>query len=125
MCSKRNVRKEDLIEAVLARRGRHPGLVAIFPTVEARATYQPWHDKQTGQTYLRPDDGKCLHYYFYFIDDELGLTYTSEQAERREAGFDPGRQFPRRRPAAGPIFEVKAHFIVEARKKSRLGTTQN
>jgi len=24
---------------------------------------------------LRPDDGKCLHYYFYFIDDELGLCY--------------------------------------------------
>jgi hypothetical protein len=28
-----------------------------------------------GQTYLKPDDGKCLRYYFYFIDDELGLTY--------------------------------------------------
>jgi hypothetical protein len=23
--------------------------------------------------YLRPDTGKCLHYYFYFIDAELGL----------------------------------------------------
>src|SRR5207249_991304 len=27
------------------------------------------------KTYLRPDDGKCLHYYFYFIDEELGLCY--------------------------------------------------
>ena len=25
--------------------------------------------------YLRPDQGKCLHYYFYFIDEELGLCY--------------------------------------------------
>jgi hypothetical protein len=24
---------------------------------------------------LRPDDGKCLHYYFYFIDADLGLGY--------------------------------------------------
>jgi hypothetical protein len=22
-----------------------------------------------------PDDGKCLHYYFYFIDPELGRGY--------------------------------------------------
>ena len=28
---KRNIRKEDLVEAVLAKRGRQPGLVAIFP----------------------------------------------------------------------------------------------
>jgi hypothetical protein len=40
--------------------------------------------------------------------------------ERRSAGFDPGRQFPRRLPAAGLIFLVKAHFLVEARKKSHL-----
>jgi len=38
-------------------------------------TYRPWHDKITGKTSLRPDDGKCLHYYFYFIDEELGLCY--------------------------------------------------
>src|SRR5499427_4406420 len=72
---KRNVRKEELVEAVLAKRGRHPGLVAIFSAMEPCASYQPWHNKQTGKTYLRPDDGKCLHYYFYFIDEELGLTY--------------------------------------------------
>jgi hypothetical protein len=24
---------------------------------------------------VRPDSGKCLHYYFYFIDAELGLVY--------------------------------------------------
>jgi hypothetical protein len=30
--------------------------------------YQPWHDKQTHKTFIRPDSGKCLRYYFYFID---------------------------------------------------------
>ena len=41
----------------------------------ARATFKPWYNKETGKTYLVPDDGKCLHYYFYFIDEELGLCY--------------------------------------------------
>jgi hypothetical protein len=35
----------------------------------------PRYNKQTHRTFLRPDTGKCLHYYFYFIDAELGLIY--------------------------------------------------
>ena len=72
---KRNVRKEDRVQEKLAQRGDHPGLVCILSAMEPCSTYQPWHDKNSGKTYLRPDDGKCLHYYFYFIDEELGLGY--------------------------------------------------
>ena len=72
---KKNFRKEDKVKAVLRERGTHPGLVWIFSALEPCTTYQPWHDKKSGRTYLRPDDGKCLHYYFYFIDEELGLCY--------------------------------------------------
>lgn len=72
---KKNFRKEDKIKAVLQQRGSHPGMVWIFSALEPCTTYQPWHDKSSGRTYLRPDDGKCLHYYFYFIDEELGLCY--------------------------------------------------
>jgi hypothetical protein len=43
--------------------------------MEACNSYKPWHDKNTGKTFLKPDSGKCLHYYFYFIDKELGLSY--------------------------------------------------
>jgi hypothetical protein len=43
--------------------------------MEGCDTYQPWHDKQTGKTYLRPDKGQCLHYYFYFMDADLGLIH--------------------------------------------------
>lgn len=35
----------------------------------------PWHDKNSGRTSLRYKDSKCLHYYLYFIDQELGLCY--------------------------------------------------
>jgi hypothetical protein len=38
---KKNVRKEDLVQAVLAKRGQHPGLVTIFSAMEPCPTYQP------------------------------------------------------------------------------------
>src|SRR6202022_4430015 len=47
----------------------------VISAMEACPSYKPWHDKSSGKTYLRPETGKCLHYYFYFIDDELGLCY--------------------------------------------------
>ena len=34
-----------------------------------------WNDKKTHQTYLKPDSGYCLHYYFYFILPEWGLCH--------------------------------------------------
>ena len=70
-----HIRKEDLVAKVLAVRGDHPGLVHVISAMEACESYKPWHDKASGKTYLRPDSGKCLHYYFYFIDEVLGLCY--------------------------------------------------
>jgi hypothetical protein len=71
----KEMRKEDRIAQILAERGSHPGLVHIFSAMETCSTFEPWHDKQTHKTYLRPDSGKCIHYYFYFLDPELGLCY--------------------------------------------------
>jgi len=68
-------RKEDRIQEVLQTRGDHPGLVHIFTAMERCPAYIPWHDKRTGKTYVKSTSGKCLHYYFYFIDEDLGLCY--------------------------------------------------
>ncbi len=68
-------RKADRIQKILVTRGTQPGLVHIFSAMEPCPSYKPWHDKQTHQTFLKPDSGKCLHYYFYFIDRTLGLCY--------------------------------------------------
>src|SRR5712672_716835 len=73
--AKSHIRKEAVVAEVLKRRGEHPGLVHVISAMEACGAYQPWHDKQTHKTFVRPDSGKCLHYYFYFIDAELGLVY--------------------------------------------------
>ena len=73
--AKAHIRKEEVVAKVLERRGDHPGLVHIISAMEACDSYRPWHDKASGQTFLKPDSGKCLHYYFYFIDDDVGLCY--------------------------------------------------
>jgi hypothetical protein len=72
---RKHVRKEAVVAKVLERRGDHPGLVHVLSAMEGCDTYKPWHDKQTHKTYLRPGNGQCLHYYFYFMDAELGLVH--------------------------------------------------
>ena len=69
------VRKEELIEAKLAERGLEPGLVCILSAMEQCQSYKPWHDKESHYTYVKMSQGKCLHYYFYFMDAQLGLCY--------------------------------------------------
>ena len=72
---KSDIRKEELVARVWATRGDAPGLVQVISAREACPTYVPWHDKGTGKTCLKATQGKCLHYYFSVIDDELGLCY--------------------------------------------------
>lgn len=72
---KKNFRKEDRINDIIKQRGTHPGLVHIYSAMEACTAYKPWHSKKTHKTYLKTVSGKCLHYYFYFINAELGLCY--------------------------------------------------
>jgi len=72
---KNTFRKEQRIKEILEQRGNHPGLVHIFSAMEPCTSYKPWHDKKTGRTFLKYDSGKCLHYYFYFIEATLGLCY--------------------------------------------------
>jgi len=72
---KSGIRKESIITEKIERRGAHPGIVHIISAMEGCNTYKPWHDKTTGKTFLKPDTSKCLHYYFYFIDEQVGLGY--------------------------------------------------
>jgi hypothetical protein len=73
--AKPHIRKEDVVARVLRQRGDRPGLVHIISAMEACDAYKPWHDKQTHKTFIRPDSGKCLHYYFYVQDANFGLVY--------------------------------------------------
>lgn len=68
-------RKEERIQKILEERGNHPGLVHVFSAMESCPAYTPWHDKESGKNYVKMVQGKCLHYYFYFMDVDLGLCY--------------------------------------------------
>lgn len=68
-------RKEERVKQLIGERGEHPGLVHIFSAMESCSAYKPWHNKETHKTYVKASPGKCLHYYFYFIDADLGLCY--------------------------------------------------
>jgi hypothetical protein len=72
---RKDFRKEERIKEIVGRRGYHPGLVHIFSAMEPCPSFKPWHDKKTGKTFLKYTEAKCLHYYFYFIVEDLGLCY--------------------------------------------------
>jgi hypothetical protein len=71
----RTTRKERVVADVIKHRGTEPGLVCILSAMERCPTYKPWFDKNHKRALLRPAQGKCLHYYFYFIDPDYGLGY--------------------------------------------------
>lgn len=73
--SLKGFRKEARIKQILAERGEQPGLVHIFSAMEAGSSYRAWYDKPSGRTLLKRRPAKCLHYYFYFIDEDFGLCY--------------------------------------------------
>jgi hypothetical protein len=72
---RKNFRKEERIAELLARRGSQPGLVHVFSAMEPCPAFRPWHDKATGRTGVKITQGKCLHFYFYFVHERLGLCY--------------------------------------------------
>src|ERR1700730_1709051 len=109
--AKSHIRKEAVVAEGLKRRGEHPGLVHVISAMEACGAYQPWQDKQTHRTFVRPDSGKCLHYYFYFIDAELGLV---------SAGADMGAVPPaillQRSQLAGASTDSRRHRLHRRRQ---------
>lgn len=42
---KSNIRKEAVVDKLLAQRGDQPGLVCILSAMEACQSYKPWHSK--------------------------------------------------------------------------------
>ena len=72
---RRAFRKEERIGEIVKQRGSEPGLVHIFSAMEGCMSYAAHYDAETKRTTLQMKEGKCLHYYFYFIDSEFGLCY--------------------------------------------------
>jgi hypothetical protein len=72
---KQNFRKDDRIKQIIAERGDHPGLVHVFSVVESCTAFRVRRRNEDGGAFICTRKGQCLHYYFYFIDRNLGLCY--------------------------------------------------
>jgi hypothetical protein len=97
---RKDFRKEDRIAAILKERGEHPGLVHIFSALEPCTSFQPWHDKPTGRTLLKPDSGECLHYYVAETrsPNRRSGARCSGSHPARESSLPSSRRPPRHRP---------------------------
>ena len=70
-----SARKEPLARERARRDGLNQGLIAIWSAVEPCLTYFVRRDRQQQKLVLRLEPGKCLHYYFYFLHERLGLLH--------------------------------------------------
>lgn len=68
-------RKELLAREQARRDGLSEGLIGIWSVVEPCLTYFVRRDREQKKLVLRLDPGKCLHYYFYMLHEQLGLLH--------------------------------------------------
>lgn len=68
-------RKEELIKSILKERGNHPGLIAVLTSLELCNSFDVYKNKNTHKLELIARRRKCLHIYYYFIDEQLGRCY--------------------------------------------------
>lgn len=70
---------EELVKAILNQRGTNPGLVAVITNLEVEYGFDIQGNKANHKIELRARQRKCLHIYFYFIDEQYGLCYLRVQ----------------------------------------------
>jgi hypothetical protein len=74
-----DIAKEERAREIAERDGIREGLVAVFTSVEPCLTYRVHGVRATGKLALQLERGKCLHYYHYYLDRDLGLLHTRQQ----------------------------------------------
>ena len=71
-----SAQRKELLARNLARRdGITTGLIGVWSVVEPCLTYFVRRDRAQKKLVLRLEPGKCLHYYFYFLHEQLGLLH--------------------------------------------------
>jgi len=71
--------KEEIALRMAREQGRSEGLIAVLGCVEPCQIVQVRGDRQTKRLAPRIEPGKCLHYYHYYLDKDVGLRYTRLQ----------------------------------------------
>jgi hypothetical protein len=71
--------KEAWARKVAKRDGIQEGLIGVLKAVECCWSYEVGPNRAEKKLELRGKPSKCLHYYHYFMDPEVGLTYVRLQ----------------------------------------------
>jgi hypothetical protein len=72
--------KEDLVRELLRRERIEEGLVCVLSCVEPCRTYDIHKNRETKHIELVQRLRKCLHWYCYFLDSQLGLCHVRIQS---------------------------------------------
>lgn len=73
------MRKEDWARDLAKRDGIGQGLIGVLKAVEGCWSYDVGPNRAEKKLELRGKPSKCLHYYHYFMDPEVGLVYVRLQ----------------------------------------------
>jgi hypothetical protein len=71
--------KEAWARQVAERDGIRAGLIGVLKAVECCWSYEVGPNRAKQKLELRGKPSRCLHYYHYFMDPEVGLTYVRLQ----------------------------------------------
>src|SRR5262249_44835064 len=71
--------KEELARHIAARDGIRAGLIAVFSCVEPCWSYEIHRNRSNQHIELQGGQRKCLHYYHYFLDPQLGFLHARLQ----------------------------------------------
>jgi hypothetical protein len=71
--------KEDLARELAAQDGITQGLIGIFSCVEPCWSFDIHRNRDTQHIELQACQRKCLHYYHYFLDPQLGFMHVRVQ----------------------------------------------
>ena len=72
--------KEETALAIARRDGIRDGLIAVLSCVEPCVSFGVHKNRDRQQLELRLGTKKCLHYYHYYFDAQLGLMHTRSQS---------------------------------------------
>jgi len=74
-----DMEKEDWARKIAKRDGIQQGLIGVLKSVECCRSFEVGPNRAEKKLELRSRPSKCLHYYHYFMDPEVGLTYVRLQ----------------------------------------------
>jgi len=80
MTARNGQSKEELAKQIAAEDHIREGLICVFSTLESCSTFTVRGNRQTQRLEVVRRNSKCLYFYFYYLDAELGFMHIRLQS---------------------------------------------